>query len=96
MRRVVVASEPITDVDTTAADVLEELLDALDRREIGLAFAELKDPVKDKVKRYGLTDRLLDPPFPATVGEAVHDYLEALDVPWTDWEDAEEGETPGA
>jgi high affinity sulfate transporter 1 len=89
VRRVVVASEPITDVDTTAADVLLELLDALDRRQIGLAFAELKDPVKDKVKRYGLTDRLAQPPFPPTVGEAVHQYLEAFDVPWTDWEDAE-------
>jgi high affinity sulfate transporter 1 len=89
VRRVVVASEPITDVDTTAADVLEELLDVLDRREIGLAFAELKDPVKDKVKRYGLTDRLAEPAFPLTIGEAVHEYLEAYDVPWTDWEDAE-------
>jgi high affinity sulfate transporter 1 len=92
VRRVVIAAEPITDVDTTAADMLVELLDNLDQREIGLSFAELKGPVKDKVERYGLDRRLADPPFPSTVGEAVHEYLEAFDVPWEDWEDAEDHE----
>jgi MFS superfamily sulfate permease-like transporter len=92
VRRVVVAAEPITDVDTTAADMLEELLDQLDKRDIGLSFAELKGPVKDTVERYGLDQRLAAPPFPSTVGEAVHEYLEAFDVPWEDWEDAEEHE----
>jgi high affinity sulfate transporter 1 len=92
VRRVVVAAEPITDVDTTAADMLEELLDQLDKRDIGLSFAELKGPVKDTVERYGLDKRLAAPPFPSTVGEAVHEYLTAFDVPWEDWEDAEEHE----
>ena len=92
VRRVVVAAEPITDVDTTAADMLIELLDHLDERDIGLSFAELKGPVKDTVERYGLDQRLADPAFPSTVGEAVHAYLEAYDVPWEDWEDAEEHE----
>jgi hypothetical protein len=85
-----VAAEPITDVDTTAADMLIELLDSLDQRDIGLSFAELKGPVKDTVERYGLDKRLASPPFPSTVGEGVHEYLEAFDVPWEDWEDAEE------
>ena len=84
----VVAAEPITDVDTTAADMLVELLDNLDQRGIGLSFAELKGPVKDTVERYGLDKRLAAPPFPSTVGEGVHEYLEAFDVPWEDWEDA--------
>jgi high affinity sulfate transporter 1 len=90
VRRVVVAAEPITDVDTTAADMLVELLDQLDTRDIGLSFAELKGPVKDTVERYRLDQRLAAPPFPSTVGEAVHEYLEAFNVPWEDWEDAEE------
>jgi high affinity sulfate transporter 1 len=90
VRRVVVAAEPITEVDTTAADMLVELLDHLDERAIGLSFAELKGPVKDTVERYGLADRLADPPFPSTIGEAVHLYLEEFDVPWVDWEDEEE------
>lgn len=94
VRRVVIAAEPITDVDTTAADMLSELLDHLDKRQIGLSFAELKGPVKDTVERYGLDSRLADPAFPSTVGEAVHEYLQAYDVPWEDWEDAEEHERP--
>jgi high affinity sulfate transporter 1 len=92
VRRVVIAAEPITDVDTTAADMLTELLDHLDKRNIGLSFAELKGPVKDTVERYGLNLRLADPAFPSTVGEAVHEYLQAFDVPWEDWEDAEDHE----
>jgi high affinity sulfate transporter 1 len=92
VRRVIVAAEPITDVDTTAADTVDELLGRLDRADIGLVLAELKGPVKDKVKRYGLEDRFAQPAFPRTVGAAVHDYLEEFKVPWTDWEDAEEHE----
>jgi high affinity sulfate transporter 1 len=92
VRRVVIAAEPITDVDTTAADMLTELLDHLDKRNIGLSLAELKGPVKDAVERYGLDQRLADPAFPSTIGEAVHAYLEAFQVPWEDWEDAEERE----
>jgi high affinity sulfate transporter 1 len=90
VRRVVVAAEPITECDTTAADMLLELLDLLDRQEIGLSFAELKGPVKDQVEHYGLAPRLAEPPFPSTVGEAVHLYLEEFDVPWVDWEDEED------
>jgi high affinity sulfate transporter 1 len=94
VRRVVIAAEPITDVDTTAAEAIEELLDHLDRHDIGLSFAELKGPVKDTVERYGLDRRLAEPAFPSTVGEAVHDYLEEFAVPWEDWEDAEEHDRP--
>src|SRR3954454_13749469 len=54
-RWVVVAAEPITDVDTTAADVLLDLDGALDARGQSLVFAELKDPVRRKIERYGLT-----------------------------------------
>ena len=59
VRTVVVAAEPITDVDSTAAEVLGEIDAELERAGIELAFAELKGPVKDKLRRYGLmeTDR---------------------------------------
>ena len=49
------AAEPITDVDTTAADMLEDLDQALNDRGISLVFAEMKDPVRRKIERYGLT-----------------------------------------
>ena len=57
---IVVAAEPITDVDTTAADMLEDLDEALNARGISLVFAEMKDPVRDKIDRYELT-RTIDP-----------------------------------
>ena len=55
-----IAAEPVTDVDTTASDVLEDLDEALNAQGISLVFAELKDPVRDKIERYGLT-RTIDP-----------------------------------
>jgi MFS superfamily sulfate permease-like transporter len=57
---IVIAAEPITDVDTTASDVLEELDEFLNGQGINLVFAELKDPVRRKIERYGLT-RTIDP-----------------------------------
>ena len=48
---ILIAAEPITDVDTTAADMLEDLDEAINARGISLVFAELKDPVRDKIER---------------------------------------------
>jgi len=90
VRVVVVAAEPITDVDSTAEDMLSDLIGQLERKGIGLSFAELKGPVKDKVVRYGLAARLAKPEFPPTIGSAVHEYLEEHQVPWTDWEDEDD------
>jgi high affinity sulfate transporter 1 len=59
-RWIVVAAEPITDVDTTAADMLEDLDENLNRQGISLVFAEMKDPVRAKIERYELT-RTIDP-----------------------------------
>jgi MFS superfamily sulfate permease-like transporter len=87
VRRLVVAAEPVTSVDVTAADVLAELDDALRAAGVELAFAEMKDPVKDKLKRFELFERFGQTAFFATVGEAVNAYLEAHPVDWQDWED---------
>ncbi len=57
---IVVAAEPITDVDTTAADMLEDLDESLNEQGISLVFAEMKDPVRAKIERYKLT-RTIDP-----------------------------------
>ena len=94
VRWVVVAAEPITDVDTTAAAMLDELVDELEADGITLAFAELKDPVRAKIKRYGALAGV--PPehvFP-TVGTAVTGYLKATGRSWRDWQ-ADEGATTG-
>ena len=70
----VVAAEPVTSVDVTAADMLSELREALQRTGTSLCFAEFKDPVKDKLKRFGLFDQIGERFFFATVGEAVDEY----------------------
>ena len=87
-RWLVVASEPITDVDTTAADMLEELITDLARRGSQLHFAELKGPAKDQLVAYGVFGRLGEDHFHSTVGSAVNRYLVRFpDVAWRDWED---------
>lgn len=82
----VVAAEPVTSVDVTAADMLAELDDQLRRSGIRLCFAEMKDPVQDKLRRFGLHERFDDHFFP-TIGVAVSRYLEAHAVDWNDWEE---------
>ena len=86
VRWLVVAAEPVTSVDVTAADVVVELDDTLHAQGIELCFAEMKDPVKDKLKRFGLFTRLGEETFFATLGEAVNVYLKRYEVEWTDWE----------
>ena len=82
-RWILIAAEPITDVDTTASDVLEELDEALNAQGISLVFAELKDPVRTKIDRYGLT-RTIDPAhFFPTVDAAVEAYLAETGVHWS-------------
>jgi high affinity sulfate transporter 1 len=79
---IVVAAEPITDVDTTAADMLEDLDEALNAQGISLVFAELKDPVREKIERYELT-RTIDPAhFFPTVGAAVAAFQDQYGADW--------------
>lgn len=87
VRWLVVGAEPITSVDVTSADMLDELDKTLHEAGIDLCFAEMKGPVKDKLKRFGLFSRLGEQRFFATIGEAVGRYLESQSVPWVDWED---------
>ncbi len=88
IRWVVVAAEPITDVDTTAAEAIAELDTELERRGVELAFAEMKDPVKDRLQRYGLKATIGREYFFPTLGVAVHEFLEQNQVAWVDWEEA--------
>jgi MFS superfamily sulfate permease-like transporter len=88
VRWLVVAAEPVTSVDVTAADTIAELDEELHAQGIEFCFAELKDPVKDKLKRFGLFAQFGENYFFPTVGAAVSSYLETNnDVKWQDWED---------
>ena len=77
VRRVVVAAEPITSVDVTSADALTELDQTLKAKGIELCFAELKDPVKDKLKRFGLLADFGESRFFPTKESAVNSFLKA-------------------
>jgi high affinity sulfate transporter 1 len=84
---IVVAAEPITDIDATAGETLRELDDELDAAGVELAFAELKDPVRDVLRRYGIYDAIGEQRFFPTVGVAVASYLRETGVDWLDWEE---------
>ena len=86
-RWVVVAAEPVTDIDVTAAEVLSDLDDDLQKVGIELCFAEMKDPVKDRLKQYGLFTKLGAELFFPTIGRAVDAYIETHQVEWADWEE---------
>ena len=88
VRWLVVAAEPVTSVDVSAGDTVAELDEALHAQGIEFCFAELKDPVKDKLKRFGLFSQLGEQYFFPTIGAAVSSYLEINDVEWEDWEDS--------
>jgi high affinity sulfate transporter 1 len=77
VRWLVVAAEPVTNLDVTAADTLSELDQSMHEAGIELCFAELKDPVKDKFKRFGLFEKIGEPFFFPTIEAAVSSYLES-------------------
>jgi high affinity sulfate transporter 1 len=83
-RWAIVAAEPLTDIDTTAAEVLDDLIDELDARGVSLAFAELKGPVKDRLRDYDYERIGADRFFP-TLGTAISTYLDETGTEWTDW-----------
>lgn len=81
-RWIVIAAEPMTDIDTTASDMLEELDEELNRDGISLVFAELKDPVRHKINQYGII-RTIDPHhFYPTIGAAVRAFRTMTHAEW--------------
>lgn len=79
---IVVAAEPMTDVDTTASDVLEDLDEELNREGISLVFAELKDPVRRKIMRYGITRTINPHHFYPTIEAAVSAFRNETHADW--------------
>ena len=83
-RRVVVSAAPITSVDVTSADALVELDRKLADQGIELCFAELKDPVKDKLKRFGLVPQIGEMHFFPTIKSAVKHHLKDAGIEWSE------------
>ena len=83
VRRIIVTAEPVTDIDVTSADMLSELEHSLSEGGIELRFAEMKDPVKDQLKRFELFERFGGAAnYYPTIGSAVDAYLEEYAVDW--------------
>ncbi|EJM85293.1 SulP family inorganic anion transporter [Pseudomonas sp. GM60] len=87
VRWLVVAAEPVTSVDVTSADMLAELDETLNEAGITLCVAEMKDPVKDKLKRFGLFERFGEAAFFPTLGVAVSSYLKVHPEEWREGQD---------
>jgi MFS superfamily sulfate permease-like transporter len=81
VRWLVVAAEPVTSVDVTSADALSDLDDSLRAAGIRMCFAEMKDPVKEKLRRFGLMNRFGEASFFATIEEAVSAFLAGVPLP---------------
>ena len=79
-RWIVIAAEPMTDIDTTAADVLADLDERLAADGVSLRFAELKDAVRQKTRTYGVPLLDDDSRFYPTVTAATKAYEEATGV----------------
>ena len=82
LRWIVIAAEPITDVDTTASDMLHELDLWLNERGVSLVFAEMKDPVREKIERYELTETIDPAHFFPTLDAALAEYLRQTGAVW--------------
>jgi high affinity sulfate transporter 1 len=87
VRRFVISAEPITDIDTSAALMLETLIDDLNEAGIELEFAELKGPVKDRLSDYDLYELIGIESFHSTLGSAVRSYVDTYQIDWTNWDD---------
>jgi high affinity sulfate transporter 1 len=81
-RWIVVAAEPITDVDTTAADMLADLDEELNAAGTSLVFAELKEVVRAKLERYELIGPLDPAHFYSTLDAALEAYREQTGAEW--------------
>ena len=74
----VIDAEGVSDIDTTAIQQLEELLDDLEKADVSVVFARVRKPVRDMVQRSGMTDRIGDGAIFLEVDDAV-EYLTADD-----------------
>jgi MFS superfamily sulfate permease-like transporter len=62
--------------------MLEELDKELNARGISLVIAEMKDPVREKIERYELTDTIDPQHFFPTITQAVKAYQRETGAEW--------------
>jgi MFS superfamily sulfate permease-like transporter len=74
-RWVLVAAEPITDIDVTAGAMLADLDLELNAAGVHLAFAELQSDVRDTIVRYGLLQTIDEGHLYGSVKDGVKAFL---------------------
>ena len=80
---IVVAAESISDVDTTACDMLQDLDAVLEARGHRLIIAEMKGLVKQRLESFGLFEVLTPDQFYPTVTSATKAYRALTGAEWT-------------
>jgi len=80
---IVVAAESISDADTTACDMLQELDATLEARGHRLIIAEMKGRVREKLGQFGLFEHLTEDQFYLTVTSATKAYRKLTGADWT-------------
>ena len=83
-RWVVVQCEAVTDVDVTAADMLQRLDVELNAQGVHLAFVELRGRLRDLVSRYGLDETLDRDHFYPSIEAALTDIAHVDSEPGPD------------
>jgi high affinity sulfate transporter 1 len=81
-RWIIIAAEPITDVDVTASDMLRDLDATLGACGTTLVFAEMKDPVRRKLERYALIPAISPSRFFPTLGTAIEAFRSSTGAEW--------------
>jgi high affinity sulfate transporter 1 len=76
VQRVLVNGETLNDIDTTGVDQLIKLHGELERVGIELAFAEVRDPVRDMMRRAGGEEVIGAESFYGSVDEGVRAFLD--------------------
>jgi len=84
---VILTAEPVTDIDTTAADALADTVRDLRAQGIEFRFAELKGTIRERLDRYGVFHDNTPDASARTIGEAVKQYLRDFPADYVDWED---------
>ena len=82
-RWILVAAEPITDIDITAADIVADLDHELNANGVSLVFAELNHIVREKAVRYEVTKVINPAHFFPTIADAVDAYRSSSGAQWT-------------
>lgn len=75
IKRVLVVGNAVTDIDSTGAEILDDVLVDLESKGLAFAFAGLKGQVKDRLRGYGLYDRIGDENFFPNTISAVESHV---------------------